>query len=348
MASLGLHSSNKLQPFHCIGSGNCGSVWSIENPGINTSVIKREDMNEARSVYNDFIMHRKILSAIQELRLSPETVSLTSRVSMPACHQYVRADESTWWSTRLGRFPKECQAPCNVIVTERIPPFSQTARECLINRFCAPGGRETAKTSASNRDCIVRAYLGRRKLNDRPKRFFKLPNFPMNIDQMKQLDLDVEHYATAMAEMLAIMHWKAQMDANDVEFVLAPPRLTHEVSTQASPSSTIKSIHLGDHNLWILDFDCCGDMTMDTNGVDQAWRAFYKNDPYYPRPSTANRVKSVEDQQLWDIFKARFLEASEIILGPESNIGHLPGLLISKIESGNPHIIQKLNAGTTD
>lgn len=80
---------NTLPPFHRIGYGDCESVWSIEKPGMNTSVIKREDINEARSVYNDFLMHRKLLSAIQELRLSPETAPLTSRVSVPACHQYV-------------------------------------------------------------------------------------------------------------------------------------------------------------------------------------------------------------------------------------------------------------------
>lgn len=91
----------------------------------------------------------------------------------------------------------------------------------------------------------------------------------MSIDQMEQLNLDVDRYATAMADMLAIMHWSAQIDASDMEFVLVPPRLT-------SADSTLKSIHLGEHDIWILDFNCCHDMTMDTAGIDQAWPAFYK------------------------------------------------------------------------
>lgn len=144
----------------------------------------------------------------------------------------------------------------------------------------------------------------------------------MHIDQMEELNLNVDYYATAMADMLAIMHWKAQIDANDVEFVLAPPRLISADSTEASnmSTSTISSMHLGEHTLWILDFDCCRDMTMDTAGVDQAWRAFYKNDHYYPRPNTTNRVNNAEDQRLWNSFKTRFLETSATILGPESEI----------------------------
>lgn len=115
---------------------------------------------------------------------------------------------------------------------------------------------------------------------------------------MEQLNLDVDHYAISMADLLAIMHWKAQIDANDVEFVLAPQRLTSADSTQSSPIktpsinrcdsiqsptiSTINSVPLGEYDIWILDFDCCHDMTMDTAGVDQAWQAFYTKDAYYP------------------------------------------------------------------
>lgn len=62
MASLALHDPDTAQPFHRIGFGFCGSVWSIENPARKSSAIKREDMNPARSVYNDFLMHRITLS----------------------------------------------------------------------------------------------------------------------------------------------------------------------------------------------------------------------------------------------------------------------------------------------
>ncbi|KAF2993556.1 hypothetical protein E8E14_001591 [Neopestalotiopsis sp. 37M] len=119
---------------------------------------------------------------------------------------------------------------------------------------------------------------------------------------MSDLELDVFGYSTAVAKALAFMYWKAKIDANDVEFVLAP-----------SPDSVIPkfhSKHLGGHNLWILDFDCCRGMSMDEEGVRQAAQAFLRNDPFYPCPGREKR----EDQELWTHFKAQFLEASSCFL----------------------------------
>ncbi|KAF9733535.1 hypothetical protein PMIN01_07878 [Paraphaeosphaeria minitans] len=53
-----------------------------------------------------------------------------------------------------------------------------------------------------------------------------------------------------MAEAFAMMHWGARIDANDVEFVLAPLRAA------ASAPSFFQSDYLGPHSLWILDSDC--------------------------------------------------------------------------------------------
>ncbi|KAL5421255.1 hypothetical protein PMIN04_005732 [Paraphaeosphaeria minitans] len=64
------------------------------------------------------------------------------------------------------------------------------------------------------------------------------------------LDLVATSYAKAMAEAFAMMHWGARIDANDVEFVLAPLRAA------ASAPSFFQSDYLGPHSLWILDSDC--------------------------------------------------------------------------------------------
>jgi hypothetical protein len=71
---------------------------------------------------------------------------------------------------------------------------------------------------------------------------------------------------------------------------------------------------------------------MDEAGVEQAWRAFYRNDPYYPRPGRDN----LEDQRLWQVFRERFLNAGAVILGADSGVSDLPSLLISKVEQGKP------------
>ncbi len=135
-----------------------------------------------------------------------------------------------------------------------------------------------------------------------------------------------------MAETLADLYWKAHVDANDVEFVLAPPRTgpghpANHKPDRAHPSM-IKSHILGDLAVWLLDFDCCRDMSMDEAGVEQAAAAFCRNDPYYPRP----KPDDPEIQELWENFKERFLKASEAVLGTESPEARLPALWVELVE----------------
>ncbi|KAJ5728139.1 hypothetical protein N7493_004469 [Penicillium malachiteum] len=92
---------------------------------------------------------------------------------------------------------------------------------------------------------------------------------------------EIQQYTRTMAEILALIHWVANIHGNDIEFVLAPPR--HDMP---APSSPMRSNILGEHAMWVLDFDLCRKMTMDLKGVEQAVVAFWGNDPYYPRPQT--------------------------------------------------------------
>ena len=134
--------------------------------------------------------------------------------------------------------------------------------------------------------------------------------------------IDMAGYARTMANSLAMMHWLARVDANDVEFVIASPREDDLLE------ATFTSASLGQHALWILDFDCCSLMAMDEKGVNQAVAAFFKNDPYYPRPGSENP----HDQELWVIFRARFVETSFEMLRDEPDLAHLPEQLMDKIE----------------
>jgi hypothetical protein len=94
---------------------------------------------------------------------------------------------------------------------------------------------------------------------------------------MEDLNLEVRAYAHAMRDALAMMHWGAKVDANDIEFVLAPPR------AGSSISASFQSHYLGEHSMWILDFDCCRILPVNEAGIEQACAAFFKNDPFYPR-----------------------------------------------------------------
>ena len=182
----------------------------------------------------------------------------------------------------------------------------------MIDKYCPEPLKAYIRSSESNQDCLIRLYLGRRRRVVRQSKFnaFGLRNFPLHIDQIEELALDAALYTRILAETLADLYWRAHVDANDVEFVLAPPR-KEQVSSSAEPSErqphhspiTLNSPILGEHAVWILDFDCCKDMSLDESGVKQAVAAFYRNDPYFPRPGRSDP----KDQLLWNDLRIAFL-----------------------------------------
>lgn len=127
-----------------------------------------------------------------------------------------------------------------------------------------------------------------------------------------------------MADTLAFLHWVAEVDASDVEFVLAPARQKYEGPSLEGKG--FKTGAFGEHDMWILDFDCCRRMEMNGNGVMQAARAFWRNDPFYPRPGT-------EGKKYWKLFRKRFEGVSEGMLQERSDqVRRLPTQLMDKVE----------------
>ncbi|KGO77595.1 Protein of unknown function DUF3669, zinc finger protein [Penicillium italicum] len=282
---------------HTIGQGFCGTVWASETG----PVFKREDGGPDRSLINDFEMHRRVIQSFQK------TQTLQSQVQIPACYDYIKITDHKWWSVNHQKFPPGYTTPCNMIQSQRIPPFPEIIRRLLIKKYCPPKIIQEITASDPNKDCLVRPYLGRRRTRKphTTSQFtaFSLRNFPLHIDQFEELGIttsDISQYARAMAETLAIMHWVGEIDGNDIEFVLAPPyRVPFKMESDA----------LGDHSIWVLDFDLCRRMTMDSKGVEQAAAAFWGNDPYYPRPGIER------DILLWVVFREHYLQISEACIG---------------------------------
>jgi len=136
----------------------------------------------------------------------------------------------------------------------------------------------------------------------------------------------------AMAHALALLHWTAKADANDVEFVLVRPRPRGQ-SMPPGPNSgngRCDFTHgvFGPYSMWILDFDCCQELSMDEDGINRATRCFWRNDPFYPRPGS----ESCKDDQLWQVFRTRFIISSQLILREEGTcILELPERLMDRI-----------------
>jgi hypothetical protein len=145
---------------------------------------------------------------------------------------------------------------------------------------------------------------------------FSLRNFALHLNEMEGLGLPVVEYATVMADAYAVMHWKAQVDADDVEFVLGKaPRLKRSQTLEELESgSYLVSHRIGktfDYTrqtigMWLIDFNNCQRITLDGKGVKMMVRAFWNNDPYTPRPSGNDDL----DAALWLQFRRRYLDSS--------------------------------------
>jgi hypothetical protein len=136
------------------------------------------------------------------------------------------------------------------------------------------------QASGQNTDCLFRPYLNRRRvLSGRSSRFkgFSLRNFPLYLDQMEELSIppeDMEQYAKSMADALAMAHWAAGIDGNDVGFALASPSRDRDHGDQAVDNV------LGVHTIWSLSFDLCRDVPHSEEGVRQVVTALFRNDPF--------------------------------------------------------------------
>ncbi|KAK1471094.1 hypothetical protein CCUS01_06208 [Colletotrichum cuscutae] len=230
---------------------------------------------------------------------------------------------------------------------ERIFPLPKPVRHCLIEKFCPPQGREQLMKSEANKDCLVRPYLGRIKYGSGGQ-FFSLRNFKLHANQIKDLEMKPADLYLGMAHALAVMHWVAKIDGNDVEFVirsspvaeqvvrtdyrlvdilaLKPMTSTYELLTHNPPDFGRRVT-----SLWMIDFDDCHDITMDDAGIDKAVKAFIETSHYCPRPNSGDNYI----ETMWKDFSSMYLSFSSTILtklGKKNELGNLPAKFVERLK----------------
>ncbi|KAJ5081919.1 zinc finger protein-domain-containing protein [Penicillium alfredii] len=228
--------------------------------------------------------------------------------------------------------------PAMAFITEGILPLPKIAREALITKYCPQHLQAHVSASATNRDCLARVYLGRRLPATVPLApNFTLRNYNLCLDQVVELNLPVELYAAGIGEALAIIHWAANVDGYEVEFVLGSEgdaRYTQDISSSLnltweqlaamSPHSNVDSLMRANFKrrttrLWVLDFNLCN-MWEEKVGwedpdslISHLVVAFFENDPYFPLPLMELDI----DRQLWATFTAAYLsKAGHILAAP--------------------------------
>ncbi len=140
----------------------------------------------------------------------------------------------------------------------------------------------------------------------------------MYSNQLEEVGLDLFLLPRTTESALAVMHWAAKIDGNDVEFIVgsrAEKPKAHRIDFQHRITK-----------LFLLDFGQCKQAALDKAEVARRIRMFLSSDPYYPRPHTSKG----KDEQRWIAFKQEYLKTSRAIL--HSNKHTCAELIIHHIE----------------
>ncbi|GKT48247.1 uncharacterized protein ColSpa_08428 [Colletotrichum spaethianum] len=320
-------------PLEIIGEGFCAIVYDFPRSG---RAIKAARPQKDTDLWNDFVAHCRIWEA---------TKNNTSFCVPRPSYFVLGQDISAWMIEHRREIKTQTEfksIPSAILLSERIMPLPRVIRQALVEVFCPPNEKKQAASDPQNKSCLVRLYLGIRRPNQRTEGSFTLRNFELTLDKMDVLGIEPYQFVRPMAEALAIMHWTAQRDAYDVEFVLgsSPERRISadeldSIDLEGRMITTWNRTQVGSANLnflrrtvsvWLLDFNQCQRMAPTPLGVDNAVKAFWENDPYFPRP---NQDSSSTEAKLWQEFKGVYLEKSYECLDATAT---LPSEFILKVE----------------
>jgi hypothetical protein len=310
-------------PFQVIGRGSAGTVFEI--PGTEF-VLKKGSVKE--SIWADSQLTNTACTAVMECKSALEFHFQDLSVPrVPRVQDWVKDEDlGVWWEQNGQRFVNvekdiDDTKIGHIFCVQRILPLPQRTREGLIRGYFPPDKIDQALHDPRNKSCLVRPYLGQRR-DDRTifRPQLSLENYPLYLDQMLEIKVDVDHYACEMAIGLAVVHWRAQIDGMDMEFVIGSSTGESELPsvmmkwyaqsplTAATGDFRRRSIHL-----WILDFDKANQINFRDNwraSRDKMVTAVTANDPYYPNP-----VKSGQQERaIWKIFESTYIKAAKVII----------------------------------
>ena len=105
-------------------------------------------------------MHRTVEEAFAR---SVERGGRTLIVHVPWGSGYINKEDRRWWAVHERLFPEDCRYLENLLRSERIPLVHLFAKHALINQYYPEGLRVDTMLQDSNKDCLIRLYLGRRR-----------------------------------------------------------------------------------------------------------------------------------------------------------------------------------------
>ncbi|KAK4507848.1 hypothetical protein PRZ48_001583 [Zasmidium cellare] len=316
-----------------IGTGTQGMVFEDQDPE-SIYCYKLQLPGSKIILWNNYVQRLNVKEAFD----AAAKAGLRIDVQCPKAKEWFTPDTSSFWNETVDvdkfEWPQNASKmkgkTHHGFAMERIFPVPEPFRHELIDKYFGEQYKENAKADPRNGDCLIRIYLGIEEPL-RSARFLKLRNFPMDIARTKAGRLPGHQYAEAIAGAMAVLHWQAKVDADDVEFVLGgSPRNIRRVQP------TLEDVEkLGPHNetcsmvyghqepdlkdrttaLWVMDFDRCRNITLDKAGVEAAVKAMDRN-YYCPKTGSGNDFM----ERLWDIFREHYIEVSQKLLPDGSHL----------------------------
>lgn len=141
-----------------------------------------------------------------------------------------------------------------------------------------------------------------------------------------------------MVDALATIHYLAQVDGENVEFVLVSSSegsqsIRHAVKSVSQADVTHTSTYARVTNpatrfqnrairLWIVDTDMCQSIKISLSGLRRMAKAFPENDPYCSRP----HPEDVKDHALWRSFAACYIATTGSIGSDDMPVDYVAGV----------------------
>ncbi|KAJ5894631.1 hypothetical protein N7495_006322 [Penicillium taxi] len=259
----------RFQTINQIGAGLQGVIF--EQVGFPTA-LKLESPGNATKKSNlrhEYKLHCAVSAAFE---IYSPILQITIRVPRPL--EFIAAENDVFWSSIFSKLPQPYRQRGDIVKMERVLPLTKVVRRALITRFSPKSSTEKIEellNCPENKHCFVRPYMGKQNGPGQ----FSLRNFPLYLQSMEDLHMDLDELATSMGKAYAIMHWGAGVTGDDVEFVIGTS--TQESVQQFLPSSlsALSDFHNRVTSIYLLDFGQCDEVnfTDEPEAVYQAFKA---------------------------------------------------------------------------
>jgi len=197
-----------------IGQGLQATIY--EQLGLRPVFKKEKPSNSAlrTNLLNEYRIHAHMEAAWREYGGLVGSEMLVPRLEgySPASGTVVGVEVEArggegFWGQGMGLSEgDECSTA--VVGMERIYPLPKVVRRALVAEFY--GGEEDKEEVLGygpNKHCLVRPYSGLKRPPPPPRGEFTLRNFPLYLDDMERLGVDLGYLIREVAKGFALMHW---------------------------------------------------------------------------------------------------------------------------------------------